>query len=161
MCCSWVLPWYFLLLKFYGQDWQIELKNCSCRYLYVNVIAAQKNCKSCSSWYPRSLVFEVITWNFPFQVNNNCATGSSALYLAKQLVEGGKQLMLSEGHCSLLFAYLSEVPTTSQMQLHNRIPAALCRHHKWCHMVSWTFVNIVCWALCCGQVDNLWCVHIV
>jgi len=23
------------------------------------------------------------------QVNNNCATGSSALYLAKQMVEGG------------------------------------------------------------------------
>ena len=61
----------------------------------------EKKCKRFSKEYPIPTLFsEVTTWNFPLQVNNNCATGSSALYLAKQLVEGGEYyiLILSEIH---------------------------------------------------------------
>ena len=46
--------------------------------------------KGKSSFYQLRAVYEVGMTGVPiYNVNNNCSTGSSALHLAKNLVEGG------------------------------------------------------------------------
>ena len=86
------------MLKFYGKKLNLKMIIVAGTFTLIS-LEWRKKCKSFSKQYPISSLFsEGITWNFPLQVNNNCATGSSALYLAKQLVEGGEYyiLMLSE-----------------------------------------------------------------
>ena len=45
-------------------------------------------------------------WKYFQQVNNACATGSSALYLAKQLIEGGKFTCTCKLYNFSMFVYM-------------------------------------------------------